>query len=260
VIPAILDGNDILAHAVTGSGKTASYLLPMLEKYLRLMQSNMTTLGKLRYLILQPTRELVAQCHSMLLNLSKYMKSQFTSCAIFGGTSIHHQRRELEAQPDLIVCTTGRLLDHLHNTKGFTLEHVDILVLDEADKLLEMGFKDELMEIIKHCGSPTRQTLMVSATLNQDIKELAALALKQPLQFTVSQQQKLADIASLRLTQYIVRLPDQETKLAKALTLKQKKETEQAVIDGEASKDESEDDGDVDDKEFEDDAEEEEES
>jgi len=77
-------------------------------------------------------------------------------------------------------------LDHIHNTKGFTLENVEVLVLDEADKLLEMGFKDELMEILKQCTSSKRQTLMVSATLNQDIKELAKLALKQPLQFTVS--------------------------------------------------------------------------
>ena len=88
----------------------------------------------------------------------------------------------------MIVATTGRLLDHIHNTKGFTLEDVDVLVLDEADKLLEMGFKDELLEIIKQCSNSKRQTLMVSATLNQDIKELAGLALKQPLQFTVSQQ------------------------------------------------------------------------
>jgi ATP-dependent RNA helicase DDX27 len=105
---------------------------------------------------------------------------------IFGGSSIHHQRRELDGSPDLIVATTGRLLDHIHNTKGFTLEDVDVLVLDEADKLLEMGFKDELLEIIKQCTNSKRQTLMVSATLNQDIKELAGLALKQPLQFTVS--------------------------------------------------------------------------
>jgi ATP-dependent RNA helicase DDX27 len=79
------------------------------------------------------------------------------------------------------VSTTGRLLDHVHNTKGFSLEDVEVLVLDEADKLLEMGFKDELLEIIKQCTNGKRQTLMVSATLNQDIKELATLALKQPL-------------------------------------------------------------------------------
>jgi ATP-dependent RNA helicase DDX27 len=119
------------------------------------------------------------------------------------------------------VSTTGRLLDHIHNTKGFTLEQVDVLVLDEADKLLEMGFKDELLEILRHCSNPKRQTLMVSATLNQDIKELAQLALKQPLQFTVSQQQRLADIASLRLTQYLVRLPDKEDNV-KGMQVKRK--------------------------------------
>ena len=124
----------------------------------------------------------------MCQNLTKYISNQFSSSVIFGGSSIHHQRRELDSSPDLVVATTGRLLDHIHNTKGFTLEDVDVLVLDEADKLLEMGFKDELLEIIKQCTNSNRQTLMVSATLNQDIKELAGLALKQPLQFTVSQQ------------------------------------------------------------------------
>jgi hypothetical protein len=131
------------------------------------------------------------------------------------------------------VSTTGRLLDHIHNTKGFTLEQVDVLVLDEADKLLEMGFKDELLEILRHCSNPKRQTLMVSATLNQDIKELAQLALKQPLQFTVSQQQRLADIASLRLTQYLVRLPDKEDNV-KGMQVKRKsdgKDTQQEKED-----------------------------
>ncbi|CDW79227.1 rna helicase [Stylonychia lemnae] len=216
VIPAIIEGNDILAHAVTGSGKTASYLLPIMEKYLRLRASNKASLGKLRYLILQPTRELAAQSYSMCQNLSKYLpQDSFNTSVVFGGSSLGHQKRELENQPDMVIGTIGRILDHIHNTKGFTLENVDILVLDEADKLLEMGFKDELLEILKNCSNPKRQTLMVSATLNQDIKELAQLALKQALQFTVSQQQKLADNNSLRLTQYIVRLPENLEKIPK---------------------------------------------
>lgn len=144
-------------------------------------------MGKTRYLILQPTRELAAQCHSMLMNLTKYLPG-FTGSVIVGGSSLKQQQRELDAEPDLIVATTGRLIDHLHNTKGFTLEHVSVLVLDEADKLVDMGFKDEVTEIIKCCGNPKRQTLMVSATLNQDIKELAKLALKEALHFTVTQQ------------------------------------------------------------------------
>ena len=86
------------------------------------------------------------------------------------------------------MATTGRLIDHIHNTKGFTLEDVEMLVLDEADRLLEMGFKEELMAIVKQCRHPKRQTLMVSATLNQDLKELAQLALKEPMAFSVEKQ------------------------------------------------------------------------
>lgn len=102
----------------------------------------------------------------MLQNLVKYMGNVFSSACIFGGSSLQQQRRELETLPDMVVSTTGRLLDHIHNTKGFSLDHVEVVVLDEADKLLEMGFKDELMEILKHCTYGKRQTLMVSATLN----------------------------------------------------------------------------------------------
>ena len=109
-------------------------------------------------------------------------------------------------------------------------------MLDEADKLLEMGFKDELLEILRHCSNPKRQTLMVSATLNQDIKELAQLALKQPMQFTVSQQQRLADIASLRLTQYLVRLPDKEDAV-KGIVVKRK--TDGAVVSADQEKKDS---------------------
>ena len=109
-------------------------------------------------------------------------------------------------------------------------------MLDEADKLLEMGFKDELLEILRHCSNPKRQTLMVSATLNQDIKELAQLALKQPMQFTVSQQQRLADIASLRLTQYLVRLPDKEDAV-KGMVVKRK--TDGAVVSADQEKKDS---------------------
>jgi ATP-dependent RNA helicase DDX27 len=148
VIPAIIEGNDIMAHAVTGSGKTAAYLLPILEKYIRLRQSRSVSVGKLRYLVLQPTRELAVQCQSMLTLLSKHLTG-FTSMAVFGGSSLASQKRDLDQAPDFIVATPGRLIDHLQNTKGFTLEDVEILVLDEADRLIEMGFKDEVNRIIK---------------------------------------------------------------------------------------------------------------
>ena len=146
-------------------------------------------MGKLRYLILQPTRELAAQCHSMLQSLAKYMPKNFNSLAVFGGSNLKDEKRIISFEnPDIIVATTGRLIDHMHNTRGFTLDDVEVLVLDEADRLLEMGFKDELMNIVGQCKNPKRQTLMVSATLNQDLKGLAELALKKPLQFTVDKQ------------------------------------------------------------------------
>jgi len=133
----------------------------------------------------------------MLEALSKYLISQngagFSSLACFGGSSIKQAKRDLESQPDFIVATTGRLLDHCKNTLGFSLDDVEVLVLDEADRLLEMGFKDELKEVLRLCKNTKRQTVMVSATLNQDLKELSSLALREPLTFTVQQQQRKAD-------------------------------------------------------------------
>ena len=113
-IPSILSGHDVQAHAVTGSGKTASYLLPILQRYLRMRQTVKMELGKLRYLVLLPTRELVAQTHSMLQNLTKYMPKNFNTAGLFGGSSLKDQRRQLCSElPDFIVATTGRLIDHI---------------------------------------------------------------------------------------------------------------------------------------------------
>ena len=91
----------------------------------------------------------------MLQGLSKYLSS-FSSAAIYGGSSLRQQKRDLETIPDFIVATTGRLLDHIHNTKGFSLEDVDVLVLDEADRLIEMGFKEEVEAIVRQCKNPKR--------------------------------------------------------------------------------------------------------
>ena len=153
VIPAILEGNDVLAHSVTGSGKTAAYLLPILEKFIKLRNVKAASIGKLRFLVLQPTRELAAQCYAMLQGLSKYLNN-FSGAAIYGGSSVKQQKRDLENTPDFIVATTGRLLDHVHNTKGFSLDDVEVLVLDEADRLIEMGFKDEVASVVAQCKHP----------------------------------------------------------------------------------------------------------
>ena len=117
--------------------------------------AKVASIGKLRFLVLQPTRELAAQCHAMLLGLSRYL-NHFSGAAIYGGSSLRQQKRDLECTPDFIVATTGRLLDHCHNTKGFSLEDVEVLVLDEADRLIEMGFKDEVEAIVRQCKNPKR--------------------------------------------------------------------------------------------------------
>jgi ATP-dependent RNA helicase DDX27 len=160
-----------------------------------------------RILILQPTRELAAQCYSMLENLCKYLP-QFTHAMIMGGTSIQKQELQLKERPDCIVATTGRLLDHIKNTKAFHLEDVDVLVLDEADKLLEQGgFMEELKQIINALGGEEqkRQTILLSATLNTQIKEIAGLMLKNnPVR--IDQKQ----IEEARITHYIVRMKPEE--------------------------------------------------
>lgn len=141
----------------------------------------------------------------MLAKLSEHLQN-FAFATLIGGSSLGQQRTELSKKPDVVVATTGRLLDHLQNTKGFDLEEVDLIVLDEADKLLEMGFKDEMLKILEFCKKKTRQTVMVSATLNQDIKELAEITLNKPLTFSVSEQQNTTSESKLKLKQFIVRL------------------------------------------------------
>ena len=129
----------------------------MLQKYLRLRQVKQVEMGKLRYLVIVPTRELAAQCHSMCQSLSKYMPASFNSLAVFGGNVMRDEKRQISFDsPDMIVGTPGRLIDHIQNTKGFTLDDVETLVLDEADRLLEMGFKDELMNIVSQCKNTKR--------------------------------------------------------------------------------------------------------
>ena len=93
----------------------------------------------------------------MLQSLSKYLPSSFNSAALFGGSSLKDERRKITYEcPDFVIATPGRLIDHMQNTKGFSLEDIEVLVLDEADRLLEMGFKDELMQVLKSCTSSKR--------------------------------------------------------------------------------------------------------
>ncbi|EGC31006.1 hypothetical protein DICPUDRAFT_157190 [Dictyostelium purpureum] len=177
-IPLALNGKDILASASTGSGKTAAFLLPILERLL----FRDSEYRAIRVLVLLPTRELALQCQSVLENLAQF--SNITSCLIVGGLSNKAQEVELRKRPDVVIATPGRLIDHLLNAHGIGLEDLEILILDEADRLLDMGFKDEINKIVDSCPT-SRQTMLFSATLNDEVKTLAKLSLQQPIRVQV---------------------------------------------------------------------------
>ncbi|EFA82896.1 putative RNA helicase [Heterostelium album PN500] len=164
--------------ATTGSGKTAAFLLPILERLLYRDVDNRA----IRVLVLLPTRELALQCQSVLENLAQF--TNITSCLVVGGLSNKVQEVELRKRPDVVIATPGRLIDHLLNAHDVGLDDLEILVLDEADRLLDMGFKDELEKIVESCPA-NRQSLLFSATLSDEVKTLAKLSLKQPIRVAV---------------------------------------------------------------------------
>lgn len=195
-IPPALKGRDICASAITGSGKTAAFILPILE---RLLYRN-TAIKSTRVLILMPTRELAVQCHSVITNLAKYTNG-ITAALVTGGMSLKKQEMDLRSIPDIIVATPGRVLDHVLNTRSFDLGGIEILVLDEADRLLELGFMDQLEQVVKSCP-PSRQTLLFSATMTGKVDELASLSLNNPARLALDPMFQVAR----KLTQEFVRV------------------------------------------------------
>ena len=189
-IPLTLAGRDVCASAVTGSGKTAAFLLPILEK---ILQRKQYTYGNItRALILCPTRELAAQCLSMMVAMTSHVKPEgyITGCLIVGGAkNVQAQAAQLKARPDVVVATPGRLVDHILNSHSFELSSLEFLVLDEADRLLELGFHEEVNEIVKHCPTQ-RQTMLFSATMDTKVDDLVNLSLKRPIRVAVSNRKK----------------------------------------------------------------------
>ena len=175
VLPAALRGLDICASAVTGSGKTAAFLLPALERLVHRPRRIAAT----RVLVLTPTRELAAQCEEMGRQLARFTDVRFA--LIVGGLSSKLQEADMRTRPDILVATPGRLIDLLRNAPTVGLDELEILILDEADRLLELGFEQEVNEVVRACPR-SRQTLLFSATISSNVATLAKLSLDAPLQ------------------------------------------------------------------------------
>lgn len=191
-IPEVLAGHDVIASAQTGTGKTAAFMLPMLE---RLSQVKKGPKGAPRVLVLTPTRELAAQITDATRNYGKFLNVRST--VILGGSSYVPQFRDLGRSIDLVVGTPGRLIDHL-NRGSLDLSRLEVLILDEADRMLDMGFKAD-MEKITAAAPAERQSLMFTATMDRTMETLARKLLNKPVRVEVAGKQVTHD----KITQHL---------------------------------------------------------
>ena len=184
-IPAILTGRDMMAAAQTGTGKTAGFTLPMLEL---LSKGKKPEANQVRALVLTPTRELAAQVADNVTMYSKHLTLK--SNVVFGGVKINPQMMRLRSGTDVLVATPGRLLD-LHSQNAIKFDHLEILVLDEADRMLDMGFIHDIRRIMKLLPQK-RQTLLFSATFSDEIRALAKTVVNDPIEVSVTPKNSTA--------------------------------------------------------------------
>jgi superfamily II DNA/RNA helicase len=184
-IPAILDGRDILGLAQTGTGKTAAFVLPILQR----MQKGPR--NKVRTLVVAPTRELAEQIHSEITRLAR--QTGIRSVAIYGGVNKPTQARKLRAGVEIVVACPGRLLDHLRD-RTFSLKKVEHLVLDEADHMFDMGFLPDIRRILKFLPG-NRQTMLFSATMPDEIRKLAEDVLDNPVRVQIAHSRPTATVS-----------------------------------------------------------------
>ena len=196
-IPAVIKGGDLLAGAQTGTGKTAGFTLPILERLSKGANApkNKTDRRHIRALVLTPTRELAAQVEESVRTYGKH--TNLNSGVIFGGVGINPQIKLLKTGVDILVATPGRLLDHKQQGT-IDLSHVEILVLDEADRMLDMGFIHDIKKVLAVLP-PKRQNLLFSATFSDDIKALADRLLNNPAMIEVARRNSTVEIIAQKV-------------------------------------------------------------
>ena len=206
-LPVVMDGRDVMGAAQTGTGKTAAFTLPILHRLLPMANTSASPARHpVRALILTPTRELADQVADSVARYTKY--TPLRSTVVFGGVDINPQRDALRRGCELLIATPGRLLDHVEQ-KNVNLSQVNILVLDEADRMLDMGFQPDLERIIRLLPA-SRQGLLFSATFSNDIRKLGRKFLNNPIELEVAARNATADT----VTQIAYELPSDRKRAA----------------------------------------------
>jgi len=200
-IPIALLGKDIVAGAVTGSGKTAAYMIPIIERLLY----KPAKISSTRVIVLAPTRELAIQVCDVGKKIGQFVSNLSFGLAV-GGLNLRQQEQQLKSRPDVVVATPGRLIDHIRNSPSFTIDSLEVLVIDEADRMLDEGFQAELTEILSLIPKHKRQTLLFSATMNTKIQDLIQLSLQKPVRIMIGPPKAAAN----KLVQEFVRIRKRE--------------------------------------------------
>jgi ATP-dependent RNA helicase RhlE len=217
VYPAVLDGIDLVACAQTGTGKTLAFLLPIMQRLItsglaaRTAESGGAKAASTRVLILAPTRELAVQIEDEFQGLAYH--TNLSSVAVYGGVESGPQERGLRGSADIVVATPGRLLDHM-GTNAANFDNLDVLVLDEADRMLDMGFWPSVRRIVASLP-PKRQTLLFSATMSDEVAQSANQIMRTPKMIRVGRDEGLA--STIEHTGHLVRAAEKAEWLGKFL-------------------------------------------
>ena len=219
MIPALLDGGDVQVSSETGSGKTLAYLLPLMDRFSERTKKNAGS----RALILLPTRELAQQTFKECQRLAQH--TGIKAVLVIGGQESRYQASLLRRDPEIIVATPGRLIEHL-NLGSALIDEIEFLVLDEADRMLDMGFRDDVLSIVQRANTE-RQTVLLSATMtHKGVTHVAKQVLKEPKVFNIANAQTKHD----HITQKMVLADGPEHKQKQLLWLLQNETFDKAVV------------------------------